>query len=193
MLYIGTAALAPVLMAERHETAASIIYKGFHFLCHQYPWRSFFLNGEQLYYPLIVPDGKEMKSFDEASGMQYRMVDPRMFYGTPEMGYKMAVCQRDTAIYPAMALCCVIFFLSGNRMRKIGWKIWILLGIVPIGLDGFSQLLTHALPAVFPLRESTPFLRVLTGACFGYLTCRFLLPLLEQSLQEGDENTAVSS
>ncbi len=49
--------------------------------------------------------------------------------------------------------------------------LWILIGLGPIGLDGFSQLFSQMdwswLATIFPYRESTPFLRVLTGALFG--------------------------
>ncbi len=63
-----------------------------------------------------------------------------------------------------------------------------LIGIAPIGFDGFSQLFSQLnlpfLSAIFPYRESTPFLRVLTGSLFGFSTAWFGLPYMEQSMRE---------
>lgn len=175
-------------MHENRQSAASFVYRGFRFLCHQYPWRSFFLYGEQPYYPLNPDPAGEILSYGEALGTAADEISPRDFYGTQEMGYKMAICQRDTAIYPAMALFCLIYFISGNRIPKLNWKLFALFGALPMGADGITQLLSHALPQVFPMRESNPLLRVTTGALFGFFFCWFLIPTLEQSLQEGEKN-----
>jgi uncharacterized membrane protein len=63
-----------------------------------------------------------------------------------------------------------------------------LLGIGPIGLDGFSQLFSQFnwdwLAAIVPYRESTPFLRALTGALFGLCTAWFAYPNIEESMSE---------
>ena len=104
----------------------------------------------------------------------------------PEMGYKMAVCERDTAIYAAMGIFCVLFFFSGNRFPPLKLWVYILLGLAPMAADGGSQLLSQVLPAVFPFRESTVLLRCVTGAFFGFFTCWYLFPKLERSLREGD-------
>ncbi len=189
MAYLGCAALPASLMAHGHPDAGKLFYKGFTFLCHQYPWRSFFLYGEQPYYPLFPREGSDMLSIEEASGMPAESIRPREFYGTPRMGYKMAVCQRDTAIYAGMALFCAVFFLSGNRIRPMKLWVYVLLGLVPMAADGGSQMLSHVLPAVFPFRESTPLLRVITGALFGYFTCRYLFPKLERTLREGERSS----
>ena len=118
--------------------------------------------------------------------MPIETINPREFYGNPEMGYKLAVCQRDTAIYGAMALACLLFFLSGNRFPALRFWLYALLGLAPMALDGGSQMLSHLLPSVFSFRESTPQLRVITGALFGFFTICYLFPKLEQSLREGD-------
>ncbi|MBQ6502872.1 MAG: DUF2085 domain-containing protein [Flexilinea sp.] len=184
IFYIGLAVLAPRLMISGHETAGKVIYKVFHFLCHQYPWRSWFLGGEQAYYPLSFSDCEGMLSIDEAAGMQLAEIDPRSFYGNPQMGYKMAACQRDIAIYGAMCIFCLVFFLSKNRMHRVDWRLWLLFGVLPMAFDGLWQLGSQVLP-LLPLRESTPFMRTVTGALFGFFTCWYLLPTLEKMLREG--------
>jgi hypothetical protein len=56
-----------------------------------------------------------------------------------------------------------------------------------MGLDGMSQLVSQMdFPALnwFAMRESTPFLRVLTGAMFGWFTAWFGLPSIEDVINE---------
>ena len=185
IFYIGMAAMPALLMASGHDSAGKLIYRGFHFLCHQYPWRSWYLKGEQPYYPLISSEGSGIKSIEEASGMTLAEIHPRTFYGNPQMGYKMAVCQRDAAIYGTMALFSLCFFLSRNRIRRVDWKLWLIAGVMPMGVDGIWQMVSQLIPGL-PFRESTPFLRTLTGALFGFFTCWYLLPTLEGSLREGE-------
>jgi uncharacterized membrane protein len=103
------------------------------------------------------------------------------------MGFKLALCQRDIAIYGAIFLFGVVFSLTRKKIKPLPWYLWILIGLGPIGLDGFSQLLSQTGFGIFswiPLRESTPFLRVFTGVCFGLATAWFGFPYLEESVQE---------
>ena len=185
IFYIGMAAMPALLMASGYDSAGKLIYRGFHFLCHQYPWRSWYLKGEQPYYPLISSEGSGVKTIEEATGMTLAEIHPRTFYGDPQMGYKMAVCQRDTAIYGTMALFSLCFFLSRNRIKRVDWKLWLIAGVLPMGVDGIWQMVSQLIPRL-PFRESTPFLRTLTGALFGLFTCWYLLPTLERSLREGE-------
>jgi uncharacterized membrane protein len=78
--------------------------------------------------------------------------------------------------------------LTGRRIKPIHWIFWILIGMIPIGLDGFSQLFSQMqwswLSSILPYRESTPFLRVLTGGLFGLATAWFAYPYIEESMSE---------
>ena len=187
LFYIGVAALPAFLMMNDHQTAGRLIYRGFYFLCHQYPWRSWFIGGKQSYYPLLPDAEAGLLSFEEAAGIPVPGVNPRAFLGSPEMGYKMAVCQRDVGIYAAMGVFSLLFFLSRNRMPRVDWRFWLIFGVLPIGIDGGLQLISHLIPG-WAVRESTPFLRTVTGALFGLFTCWYLLPTLEHTLREGEEN-----
>jgi uncharacterized membrane protein len=64
----------------------------------------------------------------------------------------------------------------------------VLIGLGPIGLDGFSQLFSQMdwtfLSSILPYRESTPLLRLLTGALFGLTTAWFAYPHMEESFAE---------
>jgi uncharacterized membrane protein len=97
----------------------------------------------------------------------------------------MALCQRDFAIYSALLIFGLIFSLSGKKIKPLPWYLWILFGLIPIGLDGFSQLLSQTGLGIFswiPLRESTPLFRVVTGGLFGLASAWFAFPYLEESV-----------
>ena len=186
--YLFFAFLAPVFMKVGIETPARVIYKVYSPLCHQLGFRSFFLFGEQFYYPRELAGLEGVITFGEATGLnEYDLTAARDFLGNEAMGYKLALCERDIAIYGAILVFGVLFTLTRKKIPPLPWYLWILLGIGPIGLDGFSQLLSQTGMAIFdwlPLRESTPFLRVLTGGLFGLATAWFGYPYLEESVQE---------
>jgi uncharacterized membrane protein len=195
LLYFGLPMLAPVLMNAGMKTPASIIYTIYKPLCHQFAFRSFFLFGDQTYYPLADAGISGVKTFEEASGISdihnptsYARVEARNFIGNETMGYKMALCERDMAIYSSIFLFGLIYAATGRRLKPLNLVLWILIGIAPIGLDGFSQLFSQMewswLASLIPYRESTPFLRVLTGALFGFATAWFAYPYMEESMVE---------
>jgi uncharacterized membrane protein len=105
------------------------------------------------------------------------------------VGYKVALCQRDVAIYAAILLFGLLFgFLRRLPLKKpfpsLHWAIWLLVGILPMGLDGGTQIASQFIPLInsyIPFRESTPFLRTLTGGLFGFTTAWFGYPLVEES------------
>lgn len=108
------------------------------------------------------------------------------FYGTPEMGYKTALCQRDIAIYGAMLLGALMYSLPVVRRRLRPAPIWlfVFLGLGPIGIDGMSQLISYPPFAWWPPRETLPAFRVVTGALFGFMFAWVFLPRLDRSFAE---------
>jgi uncharacterized membrane protein len=199
LFYVGLPVLAPVLMNAGARTPANIIYKIYSPLCHQFGFRSFFLFGEQPYYPLaetgIAGEGTNLVDFETASGIPHihdansqTRWDARSYIGDENVGYKMALCERDIAIYGAMFLFALVFWLTGKRLPPLHWALWLLLGLGPIGLDGFSQLISQFeisfFDSLLPYRESTPFLRTLTGFLFGFSTAWFGIPYVEESMRE---------
>ena len=195
LFYFGLPILAPVLMNAGMKTPANIIYTIYKPLCHQFGFRSFFLFGEQPYYPLKEAHISGVKTFDEVTQFQdldnpsaYSRLQAREFTGNESVGYKMALCERDTAIYASIFLFGLVYAVTGRRLKPLHWILWMLIGMGPIGLDGFSQLFSQMewswLASVLPYRESTPFLRAFTGALFGLATAWFAYPYIEESMTE---------
>jgi uncharacterized membrane protein len=194
-LYVGLPFLAPTLMKAGAEAPAQMIYRIYKPLCHQFAFRSFFLFGEQPYYPLAEAGMTGVKTFEEVSGISnlgdpYSVTrfDARNFIGDETLGYKVALCERDAAIYAAILVFGLVFGVTGRRFKSLHWTLWLFIGVAPIGLDGFSQLFSQFnwewLSSVIPYRESTPFLRTLTGALFGLTTAWFAYPNIEESMME---------
>ena len=192
LLYVGMPFLAPVFKKVGLNGPAEVIYKIYSPLCHQWAFRSFFLFGEQAFYPHAAAKVPGVFTFEQVSGIT-DVNDPsrlqaRQFEGTPLLGYKVAFCERDVAIWGAMALFGLVFAATGRRLPKLHWMLWILIGMVPIGLDGFSQLFSQIpsafIQSILPYRESTPFQRALTGFLFGFTTAWFMFPLIEEAMEE---------
>lgn len=194
-LYVGLPFAAPVLMEIGAPIPARLIYTMYSPLCHQFGFRSFFLFGRQAYYPLRAAGLTGIKTFEDISGYT-GLANPystsrlyaRQYLGDPAVGYKVAICQRDVAIYASILLFGLVYALTRRRIPTLHWLLWIVIGLGPIGLDGFSQLFSQFdwpwLASILPYRESTPFLRVLTGFLFGFTTAWFAYPNIEESMQE---------
>jgi uncharacterized membrane protein len=194
-LYFSLPFLAPTLMKVGAPLPAQVIYKVYSPLCHQFGFRSFFLYGEQPFYPLEETQITGVKSFEQVTGFvdlhnpaAYSRLQARNYIGDQTVGYKVALCERDVAIYAAIFLFGIIYAASGRRIKGLHWMLWIILGMLPIGLDGFSQIFSQFdwawLSSIIPYRESTPALRVFTGALFGLTTAWFAYPSVEESMNE---------
>ncbi len=168
-LYVGLPLLAPVLMASGDEGPARLIYTVYKPMCHQLPWRTFFLSGEQLYYDydyLVSQVGEEPLA---------TLWDAKDFVGTPQLGFKMALCERDMAIYGSMLLAGVLFGLLRRRLKPLPWLFFVLF-VLPLAVDGAIQLIG--------LHESTPLLRLITGSLFGLGTIWLAYPYIEAGMND---------
>jgi len=187
-LYIGLPFLAPVLMNVGATFPAKVIYTIYRPLCHQLTFRSFFLFGDQWVYPRALADVDNVISYEDYFHQDHLDIGfARDFLGNEQAGYKVALCERDVAIYGSFFLFGVLFQLFGRKFKKIPWYIWILFGILPMGLDGSSQLpglISSIVPSWVPIRESTPQLRLITGALFGITTAWYLYPIVEETMND---------
>ncbi len=184
-IYLAVPFLAPILMKVGAVAPAEGIYKAYSYVCHQFAFRSWFLFGVQAVYPRAEAGLKGLLSYQQATGMDGSdLLAARAFVGNAQVGYKVALCERDVAIYGGILLFGILYSLLRRKTKPIHWMIWIIIGILPIAIDGFSQLLSQPPFGFIPLRESTPFLRTLTGFLFGFLTAWFGYPYVEESMKE---------
>ncbi len=189
ILYLGLPFLAPLLMKAGAETPASWIYRGYGAVCHQLGFRSFYIFGEQTAYPRAQAGVAELSTFGQATGLSEQstpqaLLDARNFVGNAQVGYKIALCQRDVAIYGAILLFGLLFAATGRRLPALPWYLWIVFGILPIAWDGLSQLISQPPLNLLQYRESTPFLRALTGGLFGLTTAWFGYPMVEETMAD---------
>lgn len=186
-LYVGLPFAAPVLMRAGAERPAGLIYKAYSPMCHQLAFRSWFLFGEQPAYPRELA-GTDLQSYGQATGLdEFDLYQARDFVGNQSVGYKIALCERDVAIYGGIFLAGLAFSFLRGRIDPLPLGLWVAIGIVPIAVDGGSQLISGIpiLPfSAFPARESTPFLRTMTGALFGISNVWMAYPYVEETMAE---------
>jgi len=187
LAFVSGAFIPPILMSRGKTGLANFSYGFYRIFCHQLAFRSVFINGEQLYYPRELAKIKNVITYEqEFNDPLDDIYTARKITGNPQSGYKVALCQRDLAIYSSLALISFVFQVLRKRIKPVKWYLWIIIGLVPIAVDGFSQIpgLSAGWPSWFPIRESTPFLRFITGALFGGMTGIYMYPLMEESIVE---------
>jgi len=189
ILYAGLPVLAPILMKSGVPGPAHMIYRVYSAVCHQLAYRSFFLFGEQVAYPRAAAEVPGFLTYGQVSGLgedstAQDLYAARDFIGNEQVGYKIGLCERDISIYGAILIFGLLFAITGRRIPPLPWYLWIVIGMVPIGADGLSQLLSQPPFSFLPLRESTPFFRSLTGFLFGFTTAWFGYPLVEETMLE---------
>jgi uncharacterized membrane protein len=188
-IYLALPFLAPIFMNSNLDGPANLIYRGYSVMCHQLAFRSVFLFGEQIIYPRESANINGYLTYEDVSGNNPDdLWAAREFIGNDVVGYKVALCQRDIAIYAGILLFGVVFAVVGRRIPALPWYLWLLLGLIPMGLDGFSQLISQlplsVVNSFLPYRESIPFMRYLTGLLFGITTAWFGYPLVEASMRD---------
>ncbi|NIV39463.1 MAG: hypothetical protein GWN58_61660, partial [Anaerolineae bacterium] len=87
-LYVGLPFLAPVFMDAGLTVPAKAIYTIYRPACHQRPERSYFYGGPQAIYSV-----EEL----EAAGLDTNPFAREI--GNEQLGWKVAFCERDVAIY----------------------------------------------------------------------------------------------
>jgi uncharacterized membrane protein len=157
--FLAGAFAAPLLAAAGWSSAAAGLYAAYHLTCHQWAFRSFFLFG---------PQAGATYSQQQLADLG---VDPFGVLGGPGLGWKMAFCERDLAIYVGL-LVVGLLYARRRDLRPAGFAMYGVL-ILPMALDGFTQL--------FGWRESTWELRVVTGLLFGLASAWLVLPRLDAS------------
>ncbi len=162
-LILGLAFLAPWLMEHGYAGAGQMLYLLFKPTCHQLPERSFFVGGARPWYSL--------GQLTARLGFE----PPLRFIGDAQLGYKVAVCERDVAIYAGWLLGGLAFGLLRRRIKQLPWP-WFLAFLAPMAVDGLLQL--------SGVVESDWFRRSATGLLFGVGVIWLAFPWLEQGMNE---------
>jgi len=167
LAYVAMPFLAPVFMQVGWTFPARAIYAIYTPACHQLPERSYFLFGESAVY-----DEHAL----QASGVELsdNLLLRRQYIGDEVHGWKVAICERDVAIYGAMFLTGLIFALASFRFPQLSWKLFLLF-LIPIGLDGGLQLIG--------LHQSNWLYRTITGVIFGIGVIWLIYPYLAKSMK----------
>lgn len=155
---LALAVLGPSLLVLQQPHLAAPIYWAFHAVCHQWPFRAFFLFGPQATY-----SATEIAAL---AGPEHVWT----FMGSLEAGYRMPFCERNLAIVGGALLMGLLYSRVRRRLAPPRVVFYGIL-LVPIALDGFTQL--------FGLRESTWEFRLATGLIAGAATVWLLYPYLE--------------
>jgi uncharacterized membrane protein len=166
-IFVGLPFLAPILMAIGIDGPARLIYWVYQFTCHQLPYRSFFLGGPQAVY-----SEAEITALTGRSSFFELYHHPIVL---ANIGYQVAFCERDVAIYATIFLAGLLFALVRHRLQSLPVKFLVLLSL-PMAIDGFIQL--------FGWHESTWELRLITGFLFGLGGVWFAYPYFELAMQD---------
>ncbi len=192
LLYAGLPFMAPTLMKVGATGPARVIYTLYSPFCHQFAFRSFFLFGPQAAYPRELA-GTDLVSYGEATGLdEGDVIAARRYVGDETVGYKAALCERDIGIYVGILVAGLVYGFIRNRrgVKPLPLKFWFLLGIVPIALDGGTQLISQLGIFPFPARESTPLLRTATGLLFGAMNIWMAYPHVDQAMKDTNQTTS---
>jgi uncharacterized membrane protein len=164
-VFIALPLLAPVFMANGLPQVGQLIHQVYAPDCHQLPERSYFFYGKQYYYSL--PELRELVGPDV----------PLRYVGDPLIGYKVAVCERDVAIYGTLAIAGIAFGLVRRRLYPLGQGAFLrfaALFALPMAVDGFGQL--------FGFWESNWISRTITGAVAAAGAVWLVYPYIEKGM-----------
>ncbi|MGD8793725.1 MAG: DUF2085 domain-containing protein, partial [Anaerolineae bacterium] len=153
-LFIGGTLLPPVLMKLGLDGPARLGYSFYSLSCHQLPERSYYLFG---------PGSIDTYGLDEVMAQGADPGNLRRFVGDEQMGFKLGMAQRNTAIYTTFLLAGLGLGLirrRGRKLPRLRWPLFLLL-ILPMALDGGSHMFSEVSGLAF--RESNAWLAALTN------------------------------
>jgi len=137
--FIGGAMLAPLLMLLDLTGLAQALYRFYGLNCHQLPQRSYYLFGTN---GLI-----QTYSLEQVLGWGADPANLRAFIGNAEIGYKVAIAHRLTAIHAGLFVFGLLFALARRWLKPLSWRGFALL-TAPMVLDGLTHMLTDFLPGI---------------------------------------------
>lgn len=147
---------------------ADTLYSAFSLTCHQKLSRSLCLFEDLSIEDCTKQNGEYIENDRNATSIQTEK-------GT---GYKIPVCSRDIGLYLALFLGGLVYILVRRLDDKTVYPgIFLVIAMIPIGLDGGIQLLSEIgiLPFIY---ESTNLIRLITGAIAGFVAAFYAIPMI---------------
>lgn len=176
---------APFIAISGDLNTASKIYNAMQPLCHQWIYRSacIFTNNEgQLSLSQCIDreeHNAEIRTVYTSSSKEYdgtavysksqiglNRADIVLYNGN--IGYKFPVCLRDIGFYLAMLLVVLIWKFIGFEKNYKFHILFIVLCAIPMGVDGFLQI-------IFQSYEAEPLFRFSTGFASGFLASIYII------------------
>ncbi|MCK4757419.1 MAG: DUF2085 domain-containing protein [Thermoplasmata archaeon] len=103
---------------------------------------------------------------------------------------QMPFCARDTAIFLGMAIGVFIMIFLTMELSIV----WIILGLVPMGIDGTTQLLLDSYESTNFIRFSTGIIAgIVMGLALGYIIGEFVLLAKENKKYKNRKQPAKNS
>lgn len=160
LLFVTLPFAAPLLMAAGWTGPGEFLYQLYALFCHQLPQRSWFLFGPKFTY--TPAEIQQVAPMADAWAL-------RAFYGTPEMGWKVAWSDRMISFY-TMTPIFGLFHVLLRRLRPIRplpWRL-LILALLPLALDGGTHTLNDLLYGISArgFRDTNAWLALLTGNLF---------------------------
>lgn len=151
--------LAPVFMHFGWTNAGNALYFAYSLFCHQLPERSLFFFGPQAMYSL--------DQIGQVWSTENQLV-LRQFIGNAEMGWKMAWSDRMISTYGGIWFGAVLWAIFGKRVPRLPLSIWLLVGVLPLALDGISHFINDIVAGSSGqgFRDTNEWLMLLTGNIF---------------------------
>lgn len=163
LLAFNAAIFYTAYLASSGSPASDGLYAAFSLTCHQLTSRSLCLYKYDADGHYGIGDCLPLSAFSLSKAT--------VVYYPDKSAFKLPVCSRDTAIYLSMLIGLLLLpFLQPVESEEWPSR-WILIAAaIPIAIDGTTQLVG--------LRESTNFLRLLTGAIIGIVLPFYILPII---------------
>ena len=127
--FLMLALLAPALMSQGYTGVGQRVYRFLAPHDHQLPQRAYFLFGQN--------GGVQSYSLEQVLAQGADPTNLRAFTGNPQIGYKMGLNHRMTAIFTGIVIGGFIWIFGGGRPQlKL---IWFIIMTLPLLIDGFSH------------------------------------------------------
>lgn len=149
--------LAPCLMKAGATNLARAIYFFYAFECRQLPERAYYLFGMKSMYSLA-----EIQAVWQPTNNPFLL---RQFVGNEQMGYKVAWCDRTTAMYGALWVLMLLWRPLSQRLRSFSLWAFALLTL-PIVVDGGTHMISDLMGLGMGFRETNAWLAALTSNAF---------------------------